>query len=481
MENLTTIPTTAPTNKVAIELSIHDFLKENYASYRGEPLNIIKDLQEVGVITGAEENLYGANVTVSYICPEFKDISFFPSDGKIPIMNIGNYDYLIAEITMPPAGDDWYDSHNLLHFTPYFYSSMKQGVNYTIFGSVDDSIFFTKKDLEPGSKIKICVTASKLVADYFESLPEKYFISRIPADYNQLTNESTFNIALRLGSPQDIKVNNDLFVQKNVSFEYHKFLYHSSSQPTFTSTEIQKVSQPAGPAPVFSRLSNRYKKLKAVMDTARENLGFGLAPYLANYASPPVDYAIKTFYQSIALSTPQNAQADNTQENYFMSDPIMVNDYREEYLHILYANQNKLGAALTSNVQIYDNDQGGHSCIKLDPDGFLKGQGLLLTAADLPTFSTKNYPYSDGSESDFAPYGICSIPFSAIQEFNTGIKGIIVVERFSYNPVTLNYTDYDLCHTSKAYVGPALNNELVEYLTANFEGIDLTNATIAST
>lgn len=469
------------------------FNKEDYTTHKGISLNVIQDLTDITEILEQLPisdpptfNTYGANVTVNYIAPYFKNITSF-REGNMPLMSIGNYDYITLEIKIPENGDPWFDNHNLLHFTPYFFSIINNGQLATIFGSVDDSIFFVKKDLKPNSVIRVCITASKSVAAHFERRDDyQWHILRIPSDYNQQENDSTFNCALRLGTTSSGNSKEDTrFIQENVHFKYFQFQPASSDQDTFASDEIIKMAQPAGPAPVYTRETNYYDDAKAFIDShLTSEMGYTqleLFPYLSNDADPPADHAIKTFYDSIELAKPVNCQADNSQENYFMSDTITFDSSTEnDYLYILYANQSAMQAALTSNIQIYDSDENSHSCINF-PGGT---QALISTAADLPNFSVENYPHSDSDDptdgGEYPLFGLYAVPIEALINANTvegsSLQGIKVVERFSYNPVTLNYTQYSLCHTSKAYIGPQINDDVLQTLKTQFPDIDLKQA-----
>lgn len=473
MENPTTTPATTAVT----------FNPDDYSSYRGESVNIINDLSLYAEHKGITVTTFGANVTVQYIVPIFgkdamgNNITILQSN--MPVMIIGNGDYITVEVTIP-NDSNWLSCHNLLHFSSYFLSSSKNGDSYTVFGSLDDSIFFKKQDVQLGNTIKICITASKVVADYYESQEDGWYVSRIPADYNQAVNQSTYACALRLGTQKDHAVEDAPFIQHNVKFTYFKSnSTDAAPNETYTADDIKLTAQMAGRIQGSSDLPNQYNEIKTTLDELAAYTPYVLYPYLSNFADPRVNYPIISFYDSIDLPFPVNCQANNTNENYFMSNEISFGDVNldVDYLHILFANQADMGAALTSNIQIYTSDSDSHGCIKW-PDG---DDAIINTAADLPPFSAPNYPHNDPEsaaqeDGEYPVYGIYSVKISDLISENTKLPGIIITERFSYNPNNLNYTDYSLCHTSKAYVGPALSEEFLLQLKIKYPNIDLTHA-----
>lgn len=486
MENLQTSSTTDSASTAGA------FNPNAYTAHRGEPVNIINDLTILSELSDKPVNAYGANVTVQYILPIFPKISF--NQGNIPVMNIGNFDYITLEITIP-SEVSWFDTHNLLHFSSYFFSSKKNRHSYTILGSLDDSLFFTtKEDIQKGKTIKVCITASKAVAAYFES--RNWYISRIPADYNQAANESTYNCVVRLGTLKHDKdsshpllqeaIKDGLFIQENVKFTYYECgSADSIDMATFTSDEIQKTAQPTGTVPSTVE-SDRYDDIKNTMDeqlTLKSGyIHHVVYPYMSNFANPPVHYPIISFYDSIKLGKPVNIQANNTQENYFMSNIIHFDDHNsDDYLHILFANQAALKAALTSNVQVYTSNPNSHGCINW-PNG---NSAIINTAADLPAFSSDNYPHNDSedpTQNGTCPvYGIYSVKISDLvienapkNPLDPPLSGVIITERFSYNPVNLNFNEYSECHTTKAYVGPALSEAFLQQLQNDFPLLKVT-------
>lgn len=447
------------------------FNSDDYQCHLGEPVNIIEDLMVIGENTGKPVNLFGANVTVEYILPIFRGISI---KDNIPVMLIGNFDYITLEITVP-NDESWFDNHNLLHFTSYFVSYNKNGKTHDILGSLDDSIFFTLEDVKAGNVIKVCITASSTVADYYKNLDDNsWYISRIPADHNQTANESTYNCVVRLGSLEGAtNEENTQFIQENIRFKYYKLISDTCNQETFTSDEIQNTLQPSGPAPVNIGVAAQFDGIKTELNS-QGLTQYPLYPYLSNFTTPKVDYPIISFYDSIELHKPVNCQANNTKENYFMSDVIHFDSANDnDYLHILFANQSALEAALTSNVQIYTSDPNKHGCINW-PDAT---PAIINTAPELPPFSATHYPHNglgDPTQGGLYPcYGICSVKISDLIVANPQLPGVIITERFSYNPVNLNYTEYSECHTSEAYVGPALSDEFVQELTK--QGVVITS------
>lgn len=152
--------------------------------------------------------------------------------------------------------------------------------------------------------------------------------------------------------------------------------------------------------------------------------------YLSNYTTIqgtntllPVTYPIDNFYVNLELSSlnvPRNIinmQANNTLENYFMSNVIKPTDYHNKtYMHIAYINHFIAGATKFSNIQIYD---------AITHDEF----DIIYTGSNteiMPSFGFKDYELN-------------KLP----------INGIIIVERCCYgitNNNALNYNVLNQCH-----------------------------------
>lgn len=446
---------TSETTKTAIMIN----LKTDYNEIPGKYINLTTALSLSNLING-DVNFYGANMTVNYVSALFPDTKMV---DNIPVMAIGNNDYLLVEMKLP-TDPLWFVSHNLLLFCSYFYSSFKNLENYVTYATLDNSNFFTADQVKPGGEIKICITASQEVAALYKK--EGYIISRIPSDYNNCNNQSTYNLLLRFGS-KDPRIDNTPLFRDNLKISYYKY-QGTEDQLLFTSKEIIDTALPAGTPekkPNNLETVKQYISLEKYLDaTFPSDNKCQLYPYLSNFTDPEVDYAIQSFYDSIELPVPINVQANNTQENYFMSDNVNIVDSEVLYLHILFANQNATGAALTSNIQIYNGDST-HSLINL-ANGTT---GLIKTAPDLPSFSESDYPYvGQAALAKFKDYGIVSIKMSEIIENNPGLESVLIVERFSYNPKNLNYTEYKDCHPSAAYVGCALTESNIDYLKSTY-------------
>jgi hypothetical protein len=441
-------------------------LNSDYKIVQGASINLTTAMSLINLI--GDVNAYGANVTVNYVSVIFPE-HITKLVNNIPVMSVGNNDFILIKMILPndPA---WFSAHNLLLFTSYFYSSVKDGTTYITYASVDDSIFFDKSVVYPGSIINICITSSCDVSEHFKK--EGYLISKIPSDFNQPENGSAYNYLLRFGS-KETRYDNTLFFRDHINISYYQY-QGAAVQPAFTSEEIIAASEPGGTPkkdPGNTEVINQFKSIEAYLDsvfTTGKNL---LYPYLSVFTDPPVNYAIQSFYRSINLPKPINAQANNTRENYFMSELINIEDSPDLYLYLLFANQNATGAALTSNIQIYNGDPS-HASIQ---------NGLITTSPDLPSFTEENYPFVSHVElSQYSDYGIASFNMSEIVNSNPGIENLLVVERFCYNPGNINYTIYNLCTTSVVYTGTALTQADSEYLKKNYPEIDLSNAYFSS-
>jgi len=468
-------------------------LTEDYTPHQARMVNVIRDVDVINDLFASGLNSYGANEYVNYLAPFFEKISI--SQGNIPVMQIQNEDFILITIRIPgelgqnPKELEWHNNHNLLHFTPYFYDTTVNGKPCTIFGSIDNSIFFTADDLAPGNEIKICTTASKSVAAYYQE--QGYLISKIPSNYNQAVNASTFNFAIRLGSVKP-EQNDAIDANDYIDATYYEASDNTNQTDFFLSEEIRSQLKLGNVVP-SSDVADQLEEIKASMDQQDNLTQFVLFPYLSQLINPPSKRAIKNFYQSVELSSTPNAQADNTQENYFTSVAVDLNsiiDPNSTYLHIVCGNQKTMGAALTSNVQIYRNSQTAHDAISLGDDKV----GLIPTAPNLPPFAVKNYPHMDKKDNidmsdQYPDYSIYSILISDIIDNNGSLGkspsvgvpvdqggGIIVVERFSYNPSKLSYSVYTECEVSKAYVGPALDSSYLSSLQEAYPNLNLDNA-----
>jgi hypothetical protein len=204
-------------------------------------------------------------------------------------------------------------------------------------------------------------------------------------------------------------------------------------------------------------------------------------PYESNFVTPllpVISTAIQSFYDSIDLLVasasnshtprlPTNLQANNTGENYFMSNRIPTTPTysggNELFLYVLCLNQNSAGAGLTSNVQIYNAITTNEI-----------PNGSIYTAPNLPNMNSNNpYPFASALEkSRFSDYYLYSY---SLVDLNAETQGnaLIVVERISYNPVNYNHTFYNSVHAAQLFVGPALTQPQISSLQTNYPGLNI--------
>ncbi len=419
---------------------------------------------------------YGANVSVNYLAPFYKGITNMYNN--IPIFKFENKnDYLTFKITL---NEKWLETHNLLIFTPYIYNI----IGKTVFASTDNNIFINKSLLNKKNEIKICVTASEEIAKKY--LKKKYYISKLPVEY---LNGSQLNILMRMGKTEK-DAGEPVFTYIETTFHSAKHSdKHCDDHKYFTSKKIIKslpqVLPPITNANTVNVITN-FVNIKAYITSLFSTIYLAY-PYLSNYttllgtATPaPVNFALTDFYVDFNLQklTPPrnliNMQANNTGENYFMTNPISVATINNEsneplYLYILYINQNSSGASLASDIQIYNSTT--HNEIV---------HGHIRTGPFLPPMDYVNYPYPTEEEiAKYSDYGLYVYDMRYLNIVaNDGADNLIFVERCAYNPTNLNQTIYSDINVITIYVGTALTSEQLTYLQTTYPNLTITNVNV---
>lgn len=400
---------------------------------------------------------YGANSTVQYISPVYPSLT--KTIDNIPVINMTADTFLLFEFNLDEA---WQSSHNLCVFTPYFYSTTDNTAEYTTFASVDTSLFFTKSSLDANNTIKICCTSSQYIGNIYTNLG--YNISKIPIEY---VNNSTYNVLIRFGTlgPRD----STPYINT-----YFKTSIHNMStidQPSYYTSSDIISSFPFVYTPVSNEntivVINEFNSVVNGVSTLISNPeSYILYPYLSNMVDPVINYAVQNFYDSINLKnlnpprTPINVQANNTGENYLMSDAVPVSNLSDSYLFIICLNQYSSGAGITSNVQIYNNIT--HNEIE---------NGIIITGPSLPQFISDNFPFPNSNT--LPPYSlyIYSMPYLYA---NTNGTSILITERISYGQTNYNHIVYDSITTSKVFVGESSDiNSLISTLQQEFSNLTI--------
>jgi hypothetical protein len=408
-------------------------------------------------------NSYGANSTVQYICPYYP--GYTQIINNIPVINLQPNNFILFEFTID---EEWLSKHNLLVFTPYFYSyndiSNSITTNYTIFGSTDQSLFFTKSSLK-NNKLRICCTSCIEVANTYSKLG--YYISKIPYEYISVTNYSILLRIGTLGSPDLNVVINKYMSTSIYTIQDTTFLTY------YNSNDIIESFPPVYPPISNSTTQNNINIFNQILSQFPSLINSTQSPYLlynylSNYVVPPVSNAIESFYDSVNLQNlspprkPINIQANNTCENYYLSNIIPIEN-NQQYLYIVYLNQYLSGAGITSNIQIYDGVT--HNQIP---------NGTIETAQDLPSMDETIYPFPSQNESSkFAPYGIYGYPMSQLYNDTSG-NGLIITERICYGQQNYNHVIYDDVNTAKIFIGNALTQQQITDLQNTYNQIDIT-------
>lgn len=313
-------------------------------------------------------NKYGANVTVNYYATAFKDITYI--ENGFPLINLGANDYILYTITVPD--ECWLSNHNYFSLTPYFYSYTNNNLTTNVFASIDVTIEFFKKFNNPNNEINICLTCSKKVSKYYRE--KGYIISKIPVEY---INSGSFTTLFRVGIINKYTFN----INKYVKASYYK----SDDTKTYKYYNAADIiaSFPRELLPVKNKTfqQNLYQYDTIVNYLNSNNYtSIQTAKYLSNYYN--TNYAFQSFFDAITVSPPAQMQANNTGENYFNSTSIDLTTLESEYFYVLVLNQKLMLVALTSNIQIYNDDNKD-----------IIPNGSTDTSSQLPVFTYPTYPF----------------------------------------------------------------------------------------
>jgi len=211
---------------------------------------------------------YGANSTVNYFAPFYPGISTDFSETLFPLINLGKNDYILFQIQVPD--ESWLNNHNLFSVSPYFYNYNETedpngGNPYTVFATIDITIpFFKNFNLSTsGNVINICVTASKVIGNYYEGLG--YIISKIPQEY---IYSGTFLPLVRVGITNKYTSNINDFVKTSYtigsSVDLESEFYYTSEEiiKGFPDTLIPAENQPLSNNTTFGENVSKFEGIK---------------------------------------------------------------------------------------------------------------------------------------------------------------------------------------------------------------------------
>jgi hypothetical protein len=365
-------------------------------------------------------NYYGANSTTNYYATIFNNITI-PND-LFPVINVGPNDYMLYEIDVPD--NLWLSNHNLFNITPYFYNYIQNNV------------------------IKICLTSSKKIGDFFNK--KGYTISKIPIEY---INSTTFIPLIRVGIIKEMTFNINDFVKTY----YYKSPNNNinAEEQYYTSKDIiinyKDVLLPKNDIDFKLNLNN-FDNIVSYL-SSYEYKCTQTVKYLSNIYDR--NYAFTDFYKAITIDTPAQLQANNTCENYFNSDTFDLTKITDDYVYVLSLNQLLMQTALTSNIQIYNR-----------VNNKVINNGTIETSAELPVLNSSNYPVNLNNNLLYPLFQLNG--YNRKNLISQGISTIMCVERLSYNPINYNHSSYE--YTGKSYVifGSKIDNDIYSYLESNY-------------
>jgi hypothetical protein len=308
------------------------------------------------------------------------------------------------------------------------------------------------------------MTASKRVADEYAA--QGYLVARLPADY--LGSDTRVNWLLRLGEvAADGDGDSDAADCTPALGEYMATRYlcgndaDAHADDGFLSWDIVD-SQPAalprvdGDAQdaVLCEFLAMYDAELARYDAPQE---FPLFMYMTRESEPHTARPINSFYAAVGLLSlhPPRAvvelQANNTQENYFMTERIeLVPPGRSgaaaglAQLVVVYLNQAASGSGLTSNIQIYDADT--HNRIPFE--------STILTGPDLPPLAADNYPVPPAARSVHQQSPVCGAQSYDVDALvAAGVTAVYVCERVCYGQQNLNHVLDVSVVQSRVFIG----------------------------
>ena len=373
-----------------------------------------------------------ANSDVNYISVAFPGISKI--EGNVfSTLEFNENDYILLNLKIPNS-DKWLTKHNLLNFTPYFYKYLDQSV----LASVDKTILIMNpNNLKKNVSNKICCTCSKVIANKFLRLG--YTISYLPKEY---INCATYFFFIRIGL---IDTNTFADIPSSFTADYYKNNSTLKTDYIFQKEilESQLLTLPPLTSDINNIINNNFDKIKQIFKSSIEYI---LYPNLTNLYGN--NFPLTSFYDSIKFFPYGNLQANNTSENYFNSNYINITPNSNKYYYLLSLNQKQVNCGLVSNVQLYNS----------------KNKSVLLeysTTSQLPSLNYSSYPYVIDDLTRYPLYYIYEINENDLSDKK--IENIYLVERISYNPNNLNYTNYNYIQSTVVYYGDKINlNNLSE-------------------
>ena len=410
-------------------LCASDQNESSIKSVVGKMVNLTDIVGDLSKLKFLGLDTYGQNQNILYLSPIYPQIT--STADNMPTFNMAKNDFLLFEFTLD---ESWLSEYNLFVFSTYIYKNKGD----TIFGTPDSSIFVQPSMIDSNKKIKICCASSKEIAEKYSKLG--YLISKLPSDY--MDTATTFNALIRFMSetsnPKTIDINQYI----TTSYNTDTTLDINDTANYYDSTEIIKgyppVYEPDLTQDANKVIANYNNTISHVNDIFKKKyIGY---PYYSNFAG--VTYAIDDAYKSMALHPPLNINANNTCENYFLSDKLSIQSDSNEYIYILYLNQKSAGAAVTSTIQIYDIKS---NAIK---------NGIIQTGPKIPTMNTSGYPKS--AQNTLPAQGMYGISIKDIYNENNGTDTIVISERISYGLKNYNQLKYSSINSMQIYIGPKL-------------------------
>ena len=407
----------------------------------GNMVNLTDIVRDLSKLKSLGLDTYGQNQNIYYLSPFYPKITSIADN--MPTFNMAKSDFLTFEFTLD---DSWLSEYNLFVFSTYIYKN----TGNTIFGTPDSSIFVQPSMRDSNNKIKICCASSKAIAEKYSNLG--YLISKLPSDYMDMDKPTTtFNALIRFMSESNPTIRD---INKYITTSYNTDTALNDTSKYYDSTEIIE-SYPAVDEPKITQDANKVienynKAISYVNGIFTKNYkGY---PYYSNFAG--VTYAIDDAYKSMALHKPLNINANNTCENYFLSDKLSIQSDSSDYVYVLYLNQKSAEAAVTSTIQIYDIKS---NAIK---------NGIIQTGPKIPTMNTSNYPIS--AQNTLPAQGMYGISMKDIYNENNGTDTIVISERISYGLETYNQLKYSSINSMKIYIGPKLTEEQEKSLSTTY-------------
>lgn len=389
---------------------------------------------------------YGANKDINYYAGVYPGITPLSEFNPFPTFYLGANDYILYEVVVPDIS--WLKNHNYFSFTPYFYNYIydsENNLSTDVFASTDITIPFFKLFKSSGSKINICLTASKTIGELFEK--QGFLISKIPSEYLETANLLPL---FRVG------------LYNNFSFNINNFVttkyYKGSSQLNglyYTSEEIE-ASLPTTLLPINNPT---YELNLSIFNSAVEYLqtistsSTQAQPYFSNTYN--TDYGFNSFYTSITVTPPAELQANNTGEAYFNTKSIDLTTLTTPFFYVLTLNQKLMDVALTSNVQIYNRDNNA-----------IIYNGEIVSSSPLPLFSNPNYPYIKNDDITFPLLQINTYQVSDLIAQN--ITSIIIVERIEFNPINFYQSSFNYPGSTYVFFANELTMEEISFLTSQY-------------